>query len=198
MAETIEGTDNTAEFAPLDQARVRAAVKEFLVAIGEDPEREGLLETPDRVARACAELFSGMQEDPAAHLRKQFHEEGNHEMVIVRDIPFSSTCEHHIGKAHVCYIPKGGRITGLSKIARCVMGYSRRLQVQERLCGQVADAMMSELDPLGVLVVMEAEHTCMTMRGVRSAGALTLTSAVRGIFKDNEKTRAEAMRLLGL
>ncbi len=190
------------EFAPLDQARVRAAVREFLLAIGEDPTREGLLETPDRVARACAELFSGMQEDPAAHLRKQFFEEGNHEMVIVRDIPFSSTCEHHIlpfvGKAHVCYIPKGGRITGLSKIARCVMGYSRRLQVQERLCGQVADAMMAELDPLGVLVVMEAEHTCMTIRGVRSAGALTLTSAVRGIFKDNEKTRAEAMRLLGL
>ncbi len=142
-----------------------------------------------------------MQEDPAAHLRKQFFEEGNHEMVIVRDIPFSSTCEHHIlpfvGQAHVCSIPKGGRITGLSKIARCVMGYSRRLQVQERLCGQVADAMMAELNPLGVLVVMEAEHTCMTMRGVRSAGALTLTSAVRGIFKDNEKTRAEAMRLLG-
>ena len=170
---------NTAhsEFAPLDQARVRAAVREFLLAIGEDPTREGLLETPDRVARACAELFSGMQEDPAAHLH--------------HILPF-------VGKAHVCYIPKGGRITGLSKIARCVMGYSRRLQVQERLCGQVADAMMAELDPLGVLVVMEAEHTCMTMRGVRSAGALTLTSAVRGIFKDNEKTRAEAMRLLGL
>lgn len=189
-------------YKELDQERVKAAVKEFLLAIGEDPEREGLLDTPDRVARACVELFGGMQENPAAHLRKQFHEEGNKEMVIVRDIPFSSTCEHHIlpfvGKAHVCYIPQYGRITGLSKIARCVSGYSRRLQVQERLTGQIADAMVEELDPLGVLVVMEAEHTCMSMRGIRASGALTTTSAVRGIFKTNEKTRAEAMRLLGL
>ena len=142
-----------------------------------------------------------MQEDPGAHLRKQFNEPGNQEMVIVKDIPFSSLCEHHIlpftGRAHVCYIPRDGRITGLSKIARCVSGYARRLQLQERLTGQVADAMVRELDPLGVLVVMEAEHTCMTMRGVRAAGALTTTSAVRGCLRDL-KTRQEALRLLGL
>ena len=147
------------------------------------------------------EVLGGMQEDPGAHLRKQFHEPGNQEMVIVKDIPFSSLCEHHIlpftGRAHVCYIPRDGRITGLSKIARCVSGYARRLQVQERLTGQIADAMVRELDPLGVLVVLEAEHTCMTMRGVRAAGALTTTSAVRGCLRDL-KTRQEALRLLGL
>ena len=191
---------NNQGFRPIDKPRVEAAIRELLLAVGEDPDREGLLGTPDRVARACEEILGGMQEDPGVHLRKQFHEPGNQEMVIVKDIPFSSLCEHHIlpftGRAHVCYIPRDGRITGLSKIARCVSGYARRLQVQERLTSQIADAMVRELDPLGVLVVLEAEHTCMTMRGIRAAGALTTTSAVRGCLRDL-KTREEALRLLG-
>ena len=186
----------------IDKARIEAAVREFLIAIGEDPDREGLQGTPDRVARACEEIFGGMQEDPGIYLRKQFHEPGNEEMVIVRDIPFSSMCEHHllpfVGKAHVCYIPRDGRITGLSKIARCVSGYARRPQLQERLTSEIADAMVRELEPLGVLVVLEAEHTCMNMRGIKAAGALTVTSAVRGTFRKDLKTREEALRLLGL
>lgn len=186
----------------VDKARAEAAIREFLYAVGEDPDRPGLLETPDRVARAAEELFAGYEDDPAHHLRKQFHESGNEEMVIVRDIPFSSMCEHHIlpftGKAHVAYIPRDGRITGLSKIARCVSGFAHRLQLQERLTAQIADAMMDELEPFGVLVVLEAEHTCMTMRGIKSAGALTVTSAVRGTFRADIKTREEALRLLRL
>ncbi len=193
---------NDQGFAGIDKPRLEAAVRELLLAIGEDPDREGLVGTPDRVARACEEVLGGMQEDPGAHLRRQFSEEHNQEMVIVKDIPFSSLCEHHIlpftGRAHVAYIPRQGRITGLSKIGRCVNGYARRLQVQERLTAQVADAMVRELDPLGVLVVMEAEHTCMTMRGVRAAGSLTVTSAVRGVFRENLKTREEALSLLGV
>ena len=192
---------NELGFAKMDQARIEAAVRELLLGMGEDPDREGLLETPARVARACRELFAGTQEDPALHLRKQFSEPGNEEMVIVRDIPFSSMCEHHllpfIGKAHVCYIPRDGRITGLSKISRCVTGFAHRLQVQERLTAQIADAMMSELEPLGVLVVLEAEHMCMNIRGVRSSGAITTTSAVRGTFLSDIKTREEALRLIG-
>lgn len=191
-----------AGYGTLDKPRVEAAIREFLLAIGEDPDREGLVGTPDRVARACEELLGGMQEDPSAHLLKQFHEDHNEEMVIVRDIPFSSMCEHHIlpfiGKAHVAYIPKQGRITGLSKIARCVAGYAHRLQLQERLTSQIADAMVSSLDPRGVLVVIEAEHMCMTMRGIRSAGSRTTTSAVRGCFRDDPRTRDEALRLLGV
>ena len=186
----------------IDKARIEAAVREFLIGIGEDPDREGLLDTPDRVARACEELFGGLHEDPGAVLRKQFHEGQNEEMVIVRDIPFHSMCEHHllpfVGKAHVAYIQRKGRITGLSKIARCVSGYAARPQVQERLTQQVADAFVRELDPLGVMVVIEAEHTCMTMRGIRAAGSQTVTSAVRGCFKNDEKTRTEALRLLGV
>ena len=186
----------------VDKARAEAAIREFLIAVGEDPDRPGLLETPDRVARAAQEVLGGYDEDPSLHLRKQFHESDNEEMVIVRDIPFSSLCEHHIlpftGKAHVAYIPRAGRITGLSKIARCVNGYARRLQLQERLTAQIADAMMAELRPRGVLVVLEAEHMCMTMRGVRAAGALTMTSAVRGTFRSDIRTREEALRLLGL
>ena len=177
-------------------------MREFLFAIGEDPDRPGLVGTPDRVARACEEIFGGMQEDPGHYLRKQFHEPGNEEMVVVRDIPFASMCEHHIlpfmGKASVCYIPRDGRITGLSKIARCVTGYAHRPQLQERLTSQIADAMVRELNPLGVLVVIQAEHTCMTIRGIRTPGAQTVTSAVRGTFKNDMKTRAEALRLLGL
>lgn len=186
----------------VDQERARAAMREFLLAVGEDPDRPGLVETPDRVARAATELLGGYDENPAHHLRKQFQETDNEEMVVVRDIPFSSLCEHHIlpftGRAHVAYIPRNGRITGLSKIGRCVNGFARRLQLQERLTAQIADGMMDELNPLGVLVVLEAEHMCMTMRGVKSAGALTMTSAVRGAFRNDIKTREEALRLLGL
>ncbi len=196
---SAENNVNDSGYRPIDKPRIEAAVREFLIGIGEDPYREGLLGTPDRVARACEEIFGGMQEDPGAHLRKQFHEPGNEEMVVVRDIPFSSMCEHHllpfVGKAHVCYIPRDGHVTGLSKIGRCVNGYAHRPQLQERLTGQIADALVRELNPLGVLVVLEAEHTCMTMRGVRSAGAVTATSAVRGVLREI-KTRQEAMRLL--
>ena len=188
------------KYGEFDQARAEAAMREFLIAIGEDPDREGLLDTPSRVARACTEIFAGMHEDPASHLLRQFHEADHEEMVIVKDIPFTSMCEHHLlpfnGKAHVAYIPCKGRITGLSKIARCVEGYARRPQVQERLTSQVADAIMDALEPLGAIVVVEAEHMCMTARGIRKPGSLTITSAVRGSFKNDEKTRAEAMALL--
>ncbi|MDJ1121952.1 GTP cyclohydrolase I FolE [Olsenella sp. YH-ols2217] len=184
----------------VDRPRVEAAVRELLLAVGEDPDRPGLQGTPDRVARACEEVFGGLTEDPGAHLRTQFQEERNQEMVIVRDIPFASMCEHHllpfVGSASVAYIPRDGRITGLSKIARCVDGFARRPQLQERLTSQIADAMVRELDPLGVLVVVEAEHTCMTIRGIRKPGARTVTSAVRGGFKNDPKTREEALRLL--
>ena len=186
----------------IDRERAQSAIREFLIAVGEDPDRPGLVETPDRVARAAEEILGGYDDAPEHHLRKQFHEVESEDMVIVRDIPFSSLCEHHIlpftGRAHVAYIPRAGRITGLSKIARCVNGYARRLQLQERLTSQIADAMMAELEPMGVLVVLEAEHMCMTMRGVKSAGALTMTSAVRGVFRKDIKTREEALRLLGL
>ncbi len=186
----------------VDMDRARKAMREFLAAVGEDPDRPVLVETPDRVARAAAELLAGYDEDPSSHLLKQFEEQGNEEMVIVRDIPFSSLCEHHVlpftGRAHVAYIPRDGRICGLSKIARCVSGYAHRLQLQERLTSQVADAIMERLGARGVLVVLEAEHTCMTMRGIKSAGALTVTSAVRGAFRNDLKTREEALRLLNL
>ena len=187
-------------YSKLDKPRVEAAVREFLLAIGEDPDREGLQGTPDRVARACEELFGGIGQDPAAHLRKQFHEESGGGIVVVRDIPFHSMCEHHllpfVGVAHVAYLPREGRITGLSKIARCVAGFAARPQVQERLTAQVADAMVAELEPEGVLVVMEAEHTCMTMRGIRAAGAKTTTIATRGAFDADASLRAEALSLL--
>ena len=187
------------EYREIDEARAEAAVRELLYAIGEDPDREGLIETPARVARACSEIFAGMHEDPAAHLAKQFNEDDHEEMIIVRDIPFTSMCEHHLlpfnGRAHVAYIPRKGRITGLSKIARCVEGYARRPQVQERMTSQIADAIMDVLDPLGTLVVVEAEHMCMTARGIRKPGSLTVTSAVRGSFKEDQRTRAEALSL---
>ena len=189
-------------YAPLDKPRVEAAVRELLAAIGEDPDREGILGTPDRVARACEELFGGMQEDPSRHLLRQFHEPGNENMVIVKDIPFNSMCEHHLlpftGKAHICYLPRDGRITGLSKLARCVNGYAHRPQLQERLTQQIADALESRLEPRGVLVVLQAEHSCMSMRGIKSVGSSTVTSAVRGWFKDDLKAREEALRLIGL
>lgn len=192
---------NDQGFAALDTERAEAAVRELLLAMGEDPDRPGLVDTPRRVAHACEELLAGMREDPGAHLRRQFTEGHSQEMVVVRDIPFSSLCEHHllpfVGHAGVAYIPRDGRITGLSKIARCVTGYAQRLQVQERLTSQVADALVRELNPLGAMVVVEAEHTCMTTRGAGAAGALTVTSAVRGCFERDMKTREEALRLLG-
>ena len=206
MGETNEmanlaGTTGAVGTGHVDRARVEAAVRELLAAIGEDPNREGLVGTPDRVARACEELFGGIGQDPAAHLRKQFHEESGGGIVVVRDIPFHSMCEHHllpfVGVAHVAYLPREGRITGLSKIARCVAGFAARPQVQERLTAQVADAMVAELEPEGVLVVMEAEHTCMTMRGIRAAGAKTTTIATRGAFDADASLRAEALSLLG-
>lgn len=184
-----------------DTERIEAAVREILSAIGEDPDRDGLLETPTRVARMYAEITSGLQEDPCEHLYKVFDVDHD-EMIMVRDIPIFSMCEHHLlpfyGKAHVAYIPKpGGRITGLSKIARLVDGYARRPQVQERLTRQIADAIADALEPAGVLVVIEAEHMCMSMRGVRKPGSSTVTSAVHGTMRDNAATRMEAMQFIG-
>ena len=181
-----------------DAEGVRRSVRDLLVAIGEDPDRDGLRETPERMARAYAEMFSGLDEDPAAHLEKVF-DVGHEEMVLVRDIPLYSVCEHHLlpfhGVAHVGYIPTKGRITGLSKLARLVDAFAKRPQVQERLTSEVADALVQHLQPRGVIVVIECEHLCMTMRGVRKPGAKTVTSAVRGILA-NSATRAEAMSLI--
>jgi len=188
------------ETAAIDQARIEKAVREILLAIGEDPDRDGLLDTPARVGRMYAEIFAGVHDDPAEHLVAAF-EADHDEMVMVRDIPLYSACEHHLipffGRAHVAYIPsEDGRVIGLSKIARLVDGYARRPQVQERLTAQVADALQSTLDPRGVMVVLEAEHLCMSMRGVRKPGASTVTSAVRGLFRSSVATREEAMRFL--
>ena len=184
----------------VDMARIEKAVREILEAIGEDPERNGLLATPRRVARMYAEICSGLHENPDDHLSITF-EADHDEMVMVRDIPIYSLCEHHlapfIGKAHVAYIPNDdGRVIGLSKFARLIDGYAKRPQVQERLTSQVADALQASLDPKGVMVVIEAEHLCMSMRGVKKAGSTTVTSAVRGLFRTNVATREEAMRFV--
>lgn len=183
----------------VDHDRLVAAVREVLVAVGEDPERDGLRDTPQRVARAYAEMFAGLDQDPADHLATTF-DLAHEELVLVKDIELWSTCEHHLlpfhGVAHVAYIPsRDGRITGLSKLARLVDVYARRPQVQERLTTQIADALVEHLQPRGVLVVVEAEHQCMTMRGVRKPGSRTVTSAVRGALR-NAATRAEAMSLI--
>jgi len=184
----------------VDVERVERLVGELLAAIGEDPGREGLQATPHRVAAMYGELFSGVDDDPGKYLTVTFAVDHD-EMVMVRDIPFASLCEHHmvpfIGKAHVGYIPgDDGRVTGLSKLARLVDGYARRLQVQERMTTQIADTMEKVLAPRGVLVVVEAEHLCMSMRGVKKPGTLTITSAVRGLFRDDPRTRAEAMEFV--
>jgi GTP cyclohydrolase I len=183
-----------------DQQRAEDAVRELLYAIGEDPERGGLRDTPARVARAYREMFAGLYTDPDSVLNTMFDEEHD-EMVIVKEIPLYSTCEHHLvsfhGVAHVGYIPgKDGRVTGLSKIARLVDLYAKRPQVQERLTSQIADALVNKLDPRGVIVVIEAEHLCMAMRGVRKPGAVTTTSAVRGQFKTSAASRSEALDLI--
>ena len=184
----------------VDLGRAAEAVRELLIAIGEDPDREGLKATPERVARSYAEIFAGLFTDPDTVLETTF-DENHDELVLVKDIPLYSVCEHHLvpwhGTAAVGYIPgDDGRITGLSKLARVVDLYAKRPQVQERLTSQVADAVMRRLEPQGVIVVVQAEHLCMAMRGVRKPGALTMTSAVRGIFKDDPRTRAEALSLI--
>ncbi len=182
----------------LDRERIEAAVREILIAVGEDPDREGLVETPARVARMYEEIFSGLEDDPSRHLK--LFDESSEEMVVVRDIPLYSMCEHHLipflGKAHIAYIPSNGKVIGLSKLARIVDSFARRPQLQERLTGQIADFLYDNLEPMGVAVVVEAEHLCMTMRGARASGAKTMTSALRGTMRSDARTRAEAMSLL--
>jgi GTP cyclohydrolase I len=184
--------------SPVDHERIEAAVREILIAVGEDPDREGLQETPARVARMYAELFSGLHRDPRDLLNKTFTQEYN-EMVVVRDIRFESMCEHHLlpffGKAHIAYLPKG-KIVGLSKLPRAVEALSRRPQVQERMTEELADLFMSELDARGVGVVLEATHTCMTIRGVRKPDSVCSTSAMRGTFRENQATRSEFLALI--
>ena len=184
----------------VDHERARAAVRDLLIAVGEDPDREGLVDTPERVARAYEEIFAGLHQDPSEVLTKTFNED-HRELVLVRDIPVYSTCEHHLvpfyGKAHIGYIPgKSGKVTGLSKLARLVDLYAKRPQVQERLTTQVADAMVKRLQPQAVIVVIECEHLCMAMRGIRKPGATTTTSAVRGGFQTNPASRAEVLSLI--
>ncbi len=184
----------------VDQPRVERLIRERLAAIGEDPSREGVVDTPRRVAEMYVELFEGIEADPGEHLRVTF-EAGHDEIVMVRDIGFTSLCEHHllpfVGQAHVAYLPgPDGRIAGLSKMARLVEGYARRLQVQERMTTQIVEALERELAPRGSIVVLEAEHFCMSMRGVKKPGATTVTSAVRGIFRDDPAYRAEALQYI--
>lgn len=183
----------------MDKQSIENAVREILIAIGEDPDREGLTETPKRVANMYEEIFAGIEDNPARHL-KVFNEGNNDEMVIVRDIPMYSMCEHHllpfVGKAHIAYIPSEGKVIGLSKLARIVDSFSKKPQLQERLTSQIADFLEENLSPKGVAVVIEAEHLCMTMRGARAAGATTQTSALRGSMRKDARTRAEAMSLL--
>ncbi len=196
MTDDVEGSDSS-----VAKKRIEAAVREILEAIGEDPDRDGLKGTPRRIANMYVdEIFTGLHDDPSRHLTVTFEAEHD-EMVMVRDIAVHSLCEHHLvpfaGRAHVAYIPgEDGRLTGLSKIARLVDGFAKRPQLQERLTTQIADALVEVLQPTGVLVMIEAEHFCMSMRGVHKPGSLTVTSAVRGLFKTNAATRAEAMSLI--
>ncbi|AGN20213.1 GTP cyclohydrolase 1 [Corynebacterium glutamicum] len=192
--------DNHAAVREFDEERATAAIRELLIAVGEDPDREGLLETPARVARAYKETFAGLHEDPTTVLEKTFSE-GHEELVLVREIPIYSMCEHHLvpffGVAHIGYIPgKSGKVTGLSKLARLADMFAKRPQVQERLTSQIADALVEKLDAQAVAVVIEAEHLCMAMRGIRKPGAVTTTSAVRGGFKNNAASRAEVFSLI--
>lgn len=186
----------------MDREKLEQAVKMMLEAIGENPEREGLIQTPRRIASMYEEIFSGLAEDPGKHLEVFFQEDQHNELVIVKDISFYSMCEHHFapffGKVHVGYIPQAGRLTGLSKLARVVDAYAKRPQLQERLTSSIADVLVEKLEPLGVIVVVEAEHMCMTMRGIKKQGSMTVTSAVRGIMQKSAKSRAEAMALINL
>jgi GTP cyclohydrolase I len=188
------------EVNKVDGEKIQIAVRMILEAIGEDPEREGLKETPQRVARMYAEIFSGLHVDPGVHLQTCFYEEEHEEMVLIKDISIDSMCEHHLlpffGKAHVAYIPNQNKITGLSKLVRVVDTLARRPQLQERLTMQIANTIMSVLHPKGVVVVVEAEHLCMSIRGIKKPGAMTVTSAVRGIFRTDHKTRDEAFSLI--
>ena len=183
----------------VDQEKIKEAVRMILEAIGEDPDREGLRETPARVARMCEEIFAGLALDPREYFSVVFNEE-HEEIVLVKDIPFYSVCEHHLvpfyGEAHVGYIPRGGKVTGLSKLARAVESVARRPQLQERITSTIADAIVETLDPHGVIVVVEAEHLCMTMRGIKKPGAKTVTSAVRGVFAKDPSARSEAMMVI--
>ncbi|EGL82853.1 GTP cyclohydrolase 1 [Caldalkalibacillus thermarum TA2.A1] len=197
--ETFAHIDSPAQPQEVDKAKIEQAVRMILEAIGENPDREGLVDTPKRVARMYEEVFSGMRTDPGHYFDVIFGED-HEELVLVKDIPFFSMCEHHLvpffGKAHVAYIPKGGRVTGLSKLARAVEAIARRPQLQERITSTVADTMVEKLDPHGVVVVVEAEHMCMTMRGVKKPGAKTVTSAVRGCFEHDAAARAEVFSLI--
>jgi GTP cyclohydrolase IA len=200
MMPSLNDSDTTQSPRTVDHDRAVRAVQELLAAIGEDPTRDGLLDTPARVARMWAEVLGGTNDDPDHHLSRTFEIEHD-EMVLVRDIPFTSVCEHHMlpfsGTAHIAYLPgTTGRFTGLSKLARLVEGYARRLQVQERLTSQLADAMQSMLEPVGVLVVVEAEHSCMSIRGVRKPGTKTVTTAVRGIYRTDAAARSEVMAFI--
>jgi GTP cyclohydrolase I len=190
--------DDDAPFPPVDVPRIERAIRELLLAVGENPDREGLLKTPNRVARAYGELTAGLREDPSLHLQTIFNERYD-EVVLLRNIEFHSLCEHHLlpftGKAHVAYMPDG-KVVGLSKLARLVEGFARRPQVQERLTTQIADALMDKLNPLGSAVVIEATHTCMTIRGAKKHGATMVTSALRGVFKENPSSRAEVLSLM--
>ncbi len=183
----------------VDKERVKAAVREILFAIGDDPDREGLKETPDRVARMYEEIFAGLHKDPKEYV-KVFQEENHEEIVLVKDIPTYSICEHHllpfVGVAHVVYIPRKGKIIGLSKLARIVDTIAKKPQLQERLTSEVANVLMETINPIGAAVVMEAEHLCMTMRGIKKPGSKTITSALRGIIKTDARTRAEVMALI--
>jgi GTP cyclohydrolase I len=195
---TNGATDRDLPDLNVDVPRIERAVREILLAIGEDPDREGLLRTPNRVARAYAELMAGLHDDPRKHLKTVFRERYD-EVVLLRDIEFSSLCEHHLlpftGRAHVAYLPDG-KVVGLSKLARLVEGFARRPQVQERLTTQIADALMEELQPIGAACVVEAVHTCMTIRGAKKHGSTMVTSALRGIFKDSPASRAEILSLM--
>lgn len=184
----------------MDTKKIERAVRDILEAIGEDPDREGLIDTPKRIAKMYQEIFGGLHQDPREHLKIFFEEESHDELVLVKDIPFYSMCEHHLvpffGVAHVGYLPKDGKLTGLSKLARVVETLAKRPQLQERLTTSIAEVLVEQVDPNGVIVVIEAEHMCMTMRGVKKSGSKTITSAVRGVFNNDDKARAEAMALI--
>ncbi|PLT28424.1 GTP cyclohydrolase I FolE [Peribacillus deserti] len=187
------------KMSAVNHAQIEEAVRMILEAVGEDPSREGLMDTPKRVARMYEEIFTGINQDPAEYFETIFGEE-HEELVLVKDIPFYSVCEHHLvpffGHAHVAYIPRNGRVTGLSKLARAVEAVAKRPQLQERITSTVADTIMNKLEPHGVMVVVEAEHMCMTMRGIKKPGSKTVTSAVRGIFREDDRSRAEVLSLI--